>query len=95
MTEEGSTDLGFVLKLPQMFYISTLSSTATTLLLLAFCVCRSVRQSIQNQFSSIASDEESWNSNSTDNISIKDNSSEKEPTEKDLFVINSIKHPKM
>ena len=95
MTEEGSTGLAFVLKLPQMFYISTLSSMATTLLLLSFCVFRSFRQSIQNQFSSVASDEESCNSNSTEDISVKDNSSEKEPSEKDLFVTDIIKHPKM
>ena len=94
MTKEGSDGLIFVLILPQMFYISTLTSMAFTILTLTICACRSFHQSIQKKFSSVPSDEESCNSNSTEDISVKD-MSEKEPSEKDLFVSsNIIKHPK-
>ena len=85
MTEEGSSGLKMVLKLPQMFYISTIASMVCTLVLLAICACRSFRQNIFEQFSCVASDEESNNSNSTEDISIRD------PSEKDLFVSDIVK----
>ena len=94
MTKEGSEGLVFVLKLPQMFYISTLTSMAFTIIILIICACRSFRQSIQKQFSSVPSHEESCYSNSTKDISVKD-MTEKEPSEKDLFVTNIIKNPKV
>ena len=94
MTKEGSDSLIFVLKLPQIFYISTLTSMAFTISILIICACRSFRQSIQKQFSSELTDEEYCNSNSNEDISVKD-MTEKEPSEKDLFVTsNIIKHPK-
>ena len=85
MTEEGSSGLKIVLKLPQMFYISTIASMVSTLVLLLICACRSFRQNIFEQFSCVASDEESNNSNSTEDISIRD------PSEKDLFVSDIVK----
>ena len=94
MTKEGSDGLIFVLKLPQIFYISTLTSMAFTLMILTICACRSFRQSIKKQFSSVPTDEEYCNSNSNEDISVKD-MTEKEPSEKDLFVSNIIKNPKV
>jgi len=85
MTEEGSSGLKMVLKLPQMFYISTIASMVCTLVLLAICACRSFRQNIFEQFSCVSSDEESNNSNSTEDISIRD------PSEKYLFVSDIVK----
>ena len=93
MTKEGSDGLIFVLKLPQMFYISTLTSMAFTIIILTICACQSFCQSIQKQFSSVPSDEEFCNSNSTEDNSVTD-MTEKEPSEKDLFVSNIIKNPK-
>ena len=85
MTEEGSSGLKMVLKLPQMFYITTIASMVCTLVLLSICACRSFRQNIFEQFSCVASDEESNNSNSTEDISIR------EPSEKDVFVSDIVK----
>ena len=64
-----------------MFYISTLTSMTSTLILLTICVYRNFRQSLREQFSSVPRDEESsCNSNSTEDVCLKD------PSEKDLFV---------
>ena len=85
MTEEGSSGLKIVLKLPQMFYISTTSSVVLTLIMLLICACRSFRNNILEQFSSVPSDEDTSNSTSTEDISVKD------PSEKDLFVSDIVK----
>ena len=85
MTKEGIDGLKTVLKLPQMFQISTSLSIACILILLSIFACCSFRQNIQKQSSSVSSEKESCISNSTKDISVKD-LSEKEPSEKDHFV---------
>ena len=80
MTKEGCSGLKMVLKLPQMFYISTIASMVCTLVLLSICACRRFLQNNFEQLSWVASDEGSNNSDSTEDISMRD------PSEKDLFV---------
>ena len=87
MTEEGSSGLELVMKLPLMFYISTLTSMGCTLLLILICAFRNLRrQSVKNrgEFTSVSSSERgsgnTSKSTSNEDISVKD------PSEKELFV---------
>ena len=89
MTEEGSSGLELVMKLPLMFYISTLTSMGCTLLLLLICACRNLRrQSVKNrgEFTSVSSSERgsgnTSKSTSNEDISVKD------PSEKRIFCIS-------